>query len=96
MMVAISGQLCGTVLIVALINSWVRRRRQDPRALEDGVSRIEARLSEMQHAIDTVALEVERISEGQRFTTKLLADRGLAEREGAANAAATERSAIRR
>ena len=27
------------------------------------------------HAIDSIAVEVERISEGQRFTTKLLAER---------------------
>jgi hypothetical protein len=34
----------------------------------------------MEQAIDSIAIEVERISEGQRFTTKLLserADRGL-------------------
>ena len=29
----------------------------------------------MEQAIDSIAVEVERISEGQRFTTKLLADR---------------------
>ena len=28
----------------------------------------------MEHALDSVALEVERISEGQRFTTKLLSE----------------------
>ena len=33
------------------------------------------RLARMEHAIDSIAVEVERISEGQRFTTKLLADR---------------------
>jgi hypothetical protein len=30
----------------------------------------------MQEALEAVAVEIERISEGQRFTTKLLADRG--------------------
>jgi hypothetical protein len=29
----------------------------------------------MEQAIDSIAIEVERISEGQRFTTKLLAER---------------------
>jgi hypothetical protein len=28
----------------------------------------------MEQSIDAIAVEVERISEGQRFTTKLLAD----------------------
>jgi hypothetical protein len=29
----------------------------------------------MEQAIDSIAVEVERISEGQRFTTRLLSDR---------------------
>jgi hypothetical protein len=29
----------------------------------------------MEHALDSIAVEVERISEGQRFTTKLLSER---------------------
>jgi hypothetical protein len=29
----------------------------------------------MEQAIDSIAIEVERISEGQRFTTKLLSER---------------------
>jgi len=33
------------------------------------------RLQRMEQAIETIALEVERIGEGQRFTTKLLAER---------------------
>ena len=33
------------------------------------------RLERMEHAIDTIAVEVERISEGQRFVTKLLSER---------------------
>jgi hypothetical protein len=32
------------------------------------------RLERMEQALDSVALEVERISEGQRFTTKLLSE----------------------
>lgn len=31
--------------------------------------------AQLSQALDAIALEVERISEGQRFTTKLLADR---------------------
>jgi hypothetical protein len=40
-----------------------------------------ARLERMEQSIEAIALEVERISEGQRFTTKL-----LSERTGAAGA----------
>lgn len=34
-----------------------------------------ARLERMEQAIDAIAIEVERIAEGQRFTSKLLAGR---------------------
>lgn len=33
------------------------------------------RLERMEHAIDAIAVEVERISEAQRFTTRLLSER---------------------
>lgn len=35
----------------------------------------ETRLHHLEQAVDAIAIEVERISEGQRFTTKLLTDR---------------------
>ena len=35
------------------------------------------RLDQLQHAVDTIAIEVERISEGQRFISKVLSDRAL-------------------
>jgi hypothetical protein len=56
---------------------WLRTRgRQqavpDPsRQLEEIVARIER----LDSAVEAVAVEVERISEGQRFTTRLLAER---------------------
>lgn len=36
---------------------------------------VAARLERIEQAIDAMAVEVERVSEGQRFTTKLLAER---------------------
>ena len=35
----------------------------------------DARLERMEQAVDAIAIEIERISEGQRFTTKLLSER---------------------
>jgi hypothetical protein len=37
-------------------------------------SEVTSRLERIEQAVDAVALEVERISEGQRFTTKLLSE----------------------
>lgn len=74
MLVALSGQICGTILLITLITAFVRRRRSvEP---TQGLQRLESRLTEMQQSLDAVAVEVERISEGQRFATKLLSERG--------------------
>jgi len=35
------------------------------------------RLEQLQQSMDTVAIEVERISEGQRFVTKIMSERGI-------------------
>jgi hypothetical protein len=35
----------------------------------------ENRLQHLEQAVDAIAIEVERISEGQRYTTKLLSER---------------------
>jgi hypothetical protein len=40
------------------------------------------RLEQLQQSMDTMAVEVERISEGQRFTTKLLAERAASVEAG--------------
>jgi hypothetical protein len=37
------------------------------------------RMSRLEQAVEAIALEVERISEGQRFTTKLLSERAAAD-----------------
>jgi hypothetical protein len=37
---------------------------------------VSARLERIERAVESVAVEVERISEGQRFVTKVLSDRG--------------------
>ena len=38
----------------------------------------DARMTRLEHAVDAIAVELERVGEGQRFVTKLLADRGRA------------------
>jgi hypothetical protein len=48
-------------------------------------SDIGGRLERMEQAIDAIAVEVERIAEGQRFTSKLLAGRSDAAHSDAAS-----------
>lgn len=54
--------------IVGGMTIMKRRPRERP-ALDEN------RLQHLEQAVDAIALEVERISEGQRFTTRLLAQR---------------------
>lgn len=70
-----------TVVIVAivagssyrLIRMWLQRSghlsipQADLREIRDGIG-------QLQQAVDAIAIEVERLSEGQRFTTKLLTE----------------------
>jgi hypothetical protein len=51
-------------------------RKMDREAVQPKVPpELMGRLERMEMAIDSIAVEVERISEGQRFTTKLLSER---------------------
>ena len=52
------------------------RRANNPPAQNPALSDDTAqRIVQMQQSIDAMALEIERISEGQRFVTKVLAER---------------------
>jgi len=54
-------------------------RRMENRQLPPDANRGELieRMERMEQAVDAIAVQVERIAEGQRFTTKLLSDRNL-------------------
>ena len=55
-------------------------RKMDRDSLQPKVPpEVMGRLERMELAIDSIAVEVERISEGQRFTTKLLSERQQAQ-----------------
>lgn len=55
---------------------WITRRAKRVAPADAAAQeRIEERLVHLTNAVEAMALEVERISEGQRFTTKLLAEK---------------------
>jgi hypothetical protein len=53
--------------VVRLITRWLEPKPVPPREL----SSINARLERIETAVDSIALEVERISEAQRFSARL-------------------------
>lgn len=61
------------VLGMGLIKVYSRKidaEAKNPHAPED----VAYRLERIEHAIEAMAIEVERITEGQRFTTRLLSE----------------------
>ena len=82
-LVDMMGIIFGAVTVMSLgtplVKAWARRFERRYEVQQN--AQIEQRLAAIERAIETVAVEVERISEGQRFTTKLLADRAPAEME---------------
>jgi hypothetical protein len=80
------SMVCGSVVLLGSL--WFLRRvlelkheQRVPIALEG----LQARLERIEQTVDATAVEVERISEGNRFMSKLLADRagplGLASKQ---------------
>ena len=71
---AVVGMGCFTGVLV----TWIKYRHNKQLPTPELMRRLDDiadRVSRVETSIDAVAVEVERISEGQRFTTRLLADR---------------------
>lgn len=71
---SVTGMGCTTAIILTMIK---HRSVKGPRMgdIERRLEDIGDRLNRIETAVDSTALEVERISEGQRFTTRLLSER---------------------
>jgi len=71
-----------TIVIVAIVCGsaysllkMYMRRGSEPDVAEAALKQIHDELGQLQQAVDAIAIEVERLSEGQRFTTRQLAER---------------------
>ncbi len=63
-----------TAFVLAPLARALGKRIESRGAVPKIPTDVQERLERMEQAIDSIAIEVERISEGQRFTTKLLSD----------------------
>jgi hypothetical protein len=78
-LIAIAVMSAATLSVRAIASAVVRYQENKLKyAHAETASATEARLERMEHAVDAIAIEIERISEGQRFTTKLLSERSTA------------------
>ena len=76
------------VMITSVVHSVLKYKERTRSHTLDSlpmVGELSARLERIEQAIEAIAVEVERVSEGQRFTTKLLSERAepLAQSAGA-------------
>ena len=65
-----------TVISIAGAYAVGRSRRRDVPSVQADREHVE-RLERMEHIIEVMAVEVERIGEGQRFLTKIMAEKQL-------------------
>ena len=64
------------VTVVSIAHAYVRTVEARKKTRQSDLSPdVQDRMSRIEQAVDAIAIEVERMSEGQRFTTRLLAER---------------------
>jgi hypothetical protein len=74
--VVIIVSLVGSLALIGVAAAYALRPLKRPPRIQQS----DERLEHLQQSVDAIAVEVERIAEAQRFTTKLLADRTEASR----------------
>ena len=75
LIVIVSGVV--TTVVVYPIVRAIAKRAEGKGIDRSEVRELRQRLEGIEAAVDAIAIEVERISEGQRFTTRLLSQKGV-------------------
>ena len=85
---------CAIILAIGVPLARAYSRRMDAESKNPRLpTEVTDRLERMEQALDSVAIEIERISEGQRFTTKLLSEgRGSDARQIQSSSATPDRT----
>jgi hypothetical protein len=73
--VPLGAFLCAIILAIGVPVARAYSRRMDAESRNPRLpTEVTDRLERMEQALDSIAIEIERITEGQRFTTKLLSE----------------------
>ena len=73
--VPLGAFLCAIILAIGVPLARAYSRRMDAESRNPRLpTEVTDRLERMEQALDSIAIEIERITEGQRFTTKLLSE----------------------
>ena len=80
-LLGLASALCGIGFVLRVVgNIWLRAKElergtpSDSARLTTTLASLEARLEHIEQAVDATAVEVERITEGQRFAARQLAE----------------------
>ncbi len=82
----LTGIVMGGIVLLTAITLWYRRTMRGTPVSTAASAQSEARMARIENALESIAVEVERISEGQRFTSRLLAEGAAVPLNSAANA----------
>jgi len=79
--VMIVGIIFGSlgVVLYPLARAMARRLEGSAASAAPSLQGVEDRLDRIERSVEAIALEVERVSEGQRFVTKLLAEKATSQ-----------------
>jgi hypothetical protein len=75
MLLVFLGLMAVLGVVGKVVLTVVNRRRSDRLGSRVSLDDIARQLVSLQQSVDTTAVEVERLGEAQRFTTKLLTDK---------------------
>jgi hypothetical protein len=78
MLLVFLGLMSVLAVLAKVTLSFINRGRSDRLRSAVSLDDIAHQLASLQQSVDATAIEVERLGEAQRFTTKLLADRASA------------------
>ena len=87
--ITLAALISATIVLTPIARAWGRRIENQSKQPPLPNAQQDARFDRLEQAMEAVAIEVERIAEGQRFVTKLLAERG---QQGALPEGSRERS----
>lgn len=81
MFMAFTAGMTAIGCVTGIIITFIRRRTKQtlpPLEVTRRLDEVLERLARLENGVETTAVEVERISEAQRFTARVLADRSAA------------------
>jgi hypothetical protein len=73
--VVIGSSLAGAIALWAAVYGWGKWLTRPTSYVERDSFDQDARLQRIENAVEAIAVEIERLGEGQRYTTRLLAER---------------------